>query len=115
MILKLRKALALQQSPRHASYVSRLLFQRNCVLYLTEEHQQLDPLLWASMKVEKFLKEIQINKFCIFHIRPVNLFHILHLGSKGIRGKGLLHTEGCKEEEALETLIMSIVKIDWLS
>jgi hypothetical protein len=91
-------------------------------LYIDFERQcLLDPFLWAFiLKENKVLsviggwtafthEEIQIYQLSLVLVRPIHLFHILHLGNE--RKGGFLRTEEGKAAENLENLVMYIVKI----
>jgi hypothetical protein len=123
-MLKLRKGLTFQQSPKHPGLVSRFLHGHQ-VLNLTEGHYPLDPILWdpeSILEDSKLLgvlggwviwihEKLQLDPLRLVCVSPINLVHLLHLGNE--RNGGFLFIEGGKAED-LENLLMAIVWIEIL-
>jgi hypothetical protein len=71
------------------------------VLNLTEGHHPLNSLLWVSILEDSKLSgvlgcwviwingELQLNPLSLARIRPIHLFQLFHLGSKGMGGFSL--------------------------
>jgi hypothetical protein len=104
MMIKIRKGLILQQSPKHPGLFRRFL-HGNQVLNLTEGHHPLDPVLWASVLEDSKLsgvlgiqgwvvwihEDLQLDPVRLVHISPINLVHLFTLETKGMEGEVLKH------------------------
>jgi hypothetical protein len=124
MMFKIRQGLTLQQSPKHPGLIRRFL-HRHQVLNITEGHNLLVTILWASILEDRKLsgvifgwivwihEKLQLDPLRLVRVRPINLAHLLHPGNKR-NGRGFLRKEGGKAEEYLENLLMAIFCIDFL-
>jgi hypothetical protein len=120
-----KQGLTLQQSPKHPGFVCRLLHGHQ-VLNLTEDHHPLNPALCRSILEDSKLsgvlivsywvvwihEKLQLDPLRLFRVSAINLFHLLHLGNK--RNGGVLVHRRRQAAADLETLLMSIVRIDFL-
>jgi hypothetical protein len=121
MMFKIIQDLFLPQSPKHPSFSCRSL-KGNQFLNLEEGHQLLDPLLWPSIIEDTQVlgvlgswvvcihEEIHLDQFCLVHIRPIYLVHLIHLGSKW--NVEIFAHKRSESSGRLENLLISIVQND---
>jgi hypothetical protein len=97
------------------------------VLDIMAGHHPLDPLLWASILKDRKLSgilvtsswvvwihdKLQLDLLRLVCIRPMNLFHLLHLGNQ--KNVGVFpRTEGGKAVKYLKNILMAIIWIEIL-
>jgi hypothetical protein len=117
--------LTLQQNPKNPGLVRRFLHGHQ-VLNVPEGHHPHDPILWASILEDSNLLDLLGASICVVWIhekhqldilrlicvRPINFFHLLHLGNK--RNVGFSRIEGGTAAKDLKNLLMAIVWIEIL-